>query len=59
MPILFCNIAWMVNYAGRSDTDPPRGGGDFPEREGYCTEECNFVPCLSVVRTFGADRGVD
>ena len=45
MPVLFCNIAWMEFYAGRSDDDPPLGGGGFPVREGYCGEECNFVPC--------------
>lgn len=45
MPILFCNIAWMKKYAGRSAKDPPLGGGAFPRSEGYCSEECNFVPC--------------
>ena len=44
MTTLFCNIAWMKNYAGRDPNDPPLGGGDFPRREGYCGEECNFVP---------------
>jgi hypothetical protein len=34
----------MKHYAGRSAVDPPLGGGGFPEREGYCGEECNFVP---------------
>lgn len=43
--LLFCNIAWMKDYAGRSDKDPPLGGGAFPRSEGYCGEECNFVPC--------------
>lgn len=45
MPILFCNISWMKRYAGRSLKDPPLGGGGFPVAEGYCGEECNFVPC--------------
>ena len=45
MPILFCNISWMKSYAGRSTNDPPLGGGKFPESEGWCNEECNFVPC--------------
>lgn len=45
MPILFCNIAWMHRYAGRDRRDPPLGGGGFPRSEGYCGEECNFVPC--------------
>jgi hypothetical protein len=44
MPTLFCNIAWMENYAGRDEQDPPLGGGGFPRKEGYCGEECNFVP---------------
>lgn len=44
MPILFCNIAWMKNYAGRSDTDKPLGGGGFVRDEGWCGEECNFAP---------------
>ena len=35
----------MKNYAGRSAADPPLGGGGFPLSEGYCGEECNFVPC--------------
>lgn len=45
MPVLFCNIAWMKSYAGRSSKDPPLGGGGFPRSEGYCGEECNFVRC--------------
>lgn len=45
MPILFCNISWMEHYAGRTRKDPPLGGGGFPVTEGYCGEECNFVPC--------------
>lgn len=44
MPVLFCNVAWMKHYAGRSVDDPPLGGGGFPRTEGYCGEECNFVP---------------
>ena len=43
MAMLFCNVAWMKSYAGRSKQDPPLGGGGFPRREGYCGEECNFV----------------
>ena len=43
MPVLFCNIAWMKDYGGRSVDDPPLGGGAFPNREGFCGEECNFV----------------
>jgi hypothetical protein len=45
MPILFCNIAWMTNYDGRTKKDKPLGGGEFPRLEGYCGEECNFVKC--------------
>lgn len=45
MTVLFCNIAWMKEYAGRKLSDPPLGGGGFPRTEGYCGEECNFVPC--------------
>jgi hypothetical protein len=45
MPLLFCNISWMKHYAGRTSKDPPLGGGGFPVAEGYCGEECNFVPC--------------
>lgn len=45
MSVLFCNIAWMRHYAGRTKKDPPLGGGGFPVAEGYCGEECNFVPC--------------
>lgn len=45
MTVLFCNISWMEHYAGRTAKDPPLGGGDFPVAEGYCGEECNFVPC--------------
>ncbi|WP_448662821.1 hypothetical protein ACG3SL_19600 [Sphingomonas sp. CJ20] len=43
MPILFCNVAWMDDYAGRDPNDPPLGGGGFPRAEGYCGEECNFL----------------
>lgn len=45
MTILFCNISWMKHYAGRTRRDPPSGGGSFTDNEGYCGEECNFVPC--------------
>lgn len=45
MTVLFCNISWMKHYAGRTAKDPPLGGGGFPVAEGYCGEECNFVPC--------------
>lgn len=45
MTVLFCNISWMKHYAGRTPEDPPLGGGGFPVAEGYCGEECNFVPC--------------
>ncbi len=45
MPVLYCNISWMKYYAGRRTSDPPLGGGGFPVAEGYCGEECNFVPC--------------
>lgn len=44
MPILFCNIAWMKNYAGRDAKDPPKGGGKHVDDHGECGEECNFVP---------------
>jgi len=45
VPVLFCNISWMKYYAGRTEKDPPLGGGGFPRTEGYCGEECNFIPC--------------
>ena len=35
----------MKHYAGRSEDDPPLGGGSFPVQAGYCGEECNFVKC--------------
>ncbi|AGS24359.1 hypothetical protein REMIM1_PC00003 (plasmid) [Rhizobium etli bv. mimosae str. Mim1] len=43
--MLFCNISWMKNYAGRDPKDPPKGGGGFPRAQGYCGEELNFVGC--------------
>lgn len=45
MPILFCNIAWMKNYAGRDPNDPPKGGGRYVVSEGIAGEELNFVAC--------------
>ena len=45
MTLLFCNVSWMKHYAGRTSKDPPPCGGGFPFAEGYCREECNFVPC--------------
>ncbi|MCT7667416.1 hypothetical protein [Shinella kummerowiae] len=45
MPILFCNIAWMKNYAGRDPDDPPKGGGRYVVSEGIAGEELNFVAC--------------
>lgn len=38
--MIFCNIAYMVFYRGRSDSDDARGGGSHPEKE----EEHNFDP---------------
>lgn len=35
----------MKFYSGRNDKDPPLGGGEFVNSEGYCGEECNFYPC--------------
>ncbi|MBW9089827.1 hypothetical protein JNB91_18590 [Rhizobium wenxiniae] len=43
MPLLFCNIAWMKNYAGRDAKDPPKGGGGYVVSEGRAGEELNFV----------------
>ncbi|TDK29821.1 hypothetical protein E2F50_21710 [Rhizobium deserti] len=43
MPLLFCNIAWMKNYAGRDAKDPPNGGGGYVVSEGRAGEELNFV----------------
>ncbi len=43
MPILFCNIAWMEEYAGRNKNDPPKGGGGYVVSEGKAGEELNFV----------------
>lgn len=45
MPILFCNTAWMKNYAGRYKNDPPLGGGGHVIEEGEGGDECNFVHC--------------
>lgn len=45
MPILFCNVSWMKKYGGRTNSDPPLGGGGFPVSQGYCGEELNFVAC--------------
>lgn len=43
MPLLFCNVAWMKNYAGRDASDPPKGGGRHVVSEGRAGEELNFV----------------
>ncbi|WP_245484658.1 hypothetical protein [Rhizobium ruizarguesonis] len=43
MPLLFCNIAWMKNYAGRDANDPPKGGGGYVVSEGRAGEELNFL----------------
>lgn len=43
MPLLFCNIAWMKNYAGRDPNDPPKGGGGYVVSEGRAGEELNFL----------------
>ena len=38
--MIFCNIAHMVFYRGRSHWDSPVGGGSYPEKE----EDRNFEP---------------
>ncbi|KVK59354.1 hypothetical protein L905_07630 [Agrobacterium sp. TS43] len=43
MPLLFCNIAWMKDYAGRDANDPPKGGGGYVVSEVIAGEELNFV----------------
>lgn len=43
-PIIFCNVGWMILYAGRDKRDPVINGGDW-DREGGAGEACNFVRC--------------
>lgn len=40
--IVFCNIAWMKDYAGVTDDDKPRNGGKFVEVNGTACESLNF-----------------
>lgn len=43
--LLVCNIGWMKNYQGITDTDAkPKGGGSYNEKKmGH--EACNFLAC--------------
>jgi hypothetical protein len=37
-----CNVAWMLEYQGITDTDYPINGGKFIEENGYGHEVLNF-----------------
>lgn len=43
-PLLFCNIGWMRDYQGQTDTDKIIGGGRYVEVQERGHEVCNFVP---------------
>lgn len=53
--IVFCNIAWMKDYAGIADDDKPRNGGKFVEVNGTACESLNFLIynkyCYGYVKT--------
>ena len=53
--IVFCNIAWMKDYAGVTDDDKPRNGGKFVEVNGTACESLNFLIynkyCYGYVKT--------
>jgi uncharacterized protein with WD repeat len=45
MPMLFCNIGWMEEYAGLQGTgDSLTGGGKYVVENGRGHEVCNFLP---------------
>ena len=41
--VLFCNIAWMKNYRGCSESDMPINGGKYVSDTHDAHEAYNFV----------------
>jgi hypothetical protein len=50
MKLLMCNVAWMREYQGISDTDYPINGGEFIEENGYGHEVCVLSVSLHEIR---------
>lgn len=50
-PLLFCNIGWMKEYQGQTDTDKIIGGGQYVRVQKRGEEVCNFV--VAGGRVFG------
>lgn len=48
-PLLFCNIGWMRDYQGQTDTDKIVGGGKYVKLKKRGEEVCNFVAARGVV----------
>lgn len=44
MRILFCNIAWMKYYNGKTEDDSPSGGGSYVDEFEEAGEQYNFKP---------------
>lgn len=42
-PVLVCRVAWMKYYQGLTEIDPPYGGGEFVDQNGYGHEVFNFA----------------
>lgn len=40
--VIFCNIAWMKEYAGVSEEDIPKNGGEFVKNNKFGCESLNF-----------------
>lgn len=42
--IVFCNISWMDNYLGETESDIPKNGGEYVRIHKMCNESLNFLP---------------
>lgn len=55
--IIFCNIAWMKDYRGKTDEDIPINGGKYIDEVGTGGEVCSFLDdngkCHGLVRIKG------
>lgn len=61
--VIFCNIAWMKEYAGVSEEDIPKNGGKFVKNNKFGCESLNFFIynkfCYGYVKVPGKKMSIE
>lgn len=61
--VIFCNIAWMQEYAGVSENDIPKNGGKFVKNNKFGCESLNFFIynkfCYGYVKFPGKNMSIE